>query len=137
MLVKILILVFLALIAALLLFVLYTKKRLSAKSCAITAVACAAVLCAVGVYFYIDGENQKNGEAPKTLSAREEGKRTMDMIMWYDIDTGPTTNGRPQRGWWPLNPQHPDTVQVSGNYRTTTPLMGLYDQRDPETASQH
>ena len=32
MLVKILILVFLALIAALLLFVLYTKKRLSAKS---------------------------------------------------------------------------------------------------------
>lgn len=139
MLVKILLLVFLAVIAALLLFVLYAKKRLSAKGCALTAVVCAAVLCAVGIYFYVGrgAAEPKPVEKPQTLSAREEGRRTMDMIMWYDIDTGPTTNGRPQRGWWPLNPQHPDTVQVSGNYRTTTPLMGLYDQRDPETARQH
>lgn len=42
MLVKILLLVFLAVIAALLLFVLYAKKRLSAKGCALTAVVCAA-----------------------------------------------------------------------------------------------
>ena len=41
MLVKILLLVFLAVIAALLLFVLYAKKRLSAKGCALTAVVCA------------------------------------------------------------------------------------------------
>lgn len=109
MLVKILLLVFLAVIAALLLFVLYAKKRLSAKGCALTAVVCAAVLCAVGIYFYVGrgAAEPKPVEKPQTLSAREEGRRTMDMIMWYDIDTGPTTNGRPQRGWWPLNPQHP------------------------------
>lgn len=68
---------------------------------------------------------------------RKEANRIMDMIMWYDIDTGPTTNGRPVKGWWPLNPNHPNSVQTDGNYRTTTPLMGLYDQRKPDTARQH
>ncbi len=136
MLVKLLLLVLLALLAALLLFFLYSKKRISVKGSILAAVCCVLVLGAAGVC--ICKKNEKTPGAPADpISDREEGNRKMDMIMWYDIDTGPTTNGRPQKGWWPLNPQHPGTVAVSGNFRTTTPLMGLYDQRDPATARQH
>lgn len=128
MLVKLLLLVLLALLAALLLFFLYSKKRISVKGSILAAVCCVLVLGAAGVC--ICKKNEKTPGAPADpISDREEGNRKMDMIMWYDIDTGPTTNGRPQKGWWPLNPQHPGTVAVSGNFRTTTPLMGLYDQR--------
>ncbi len=134
MLFKILVIVLLAILAALLLFLLYTKRKLSVKGCVISAICGVLLLTLIGI---LPGRPEKKKESAAEMTDRKEETRKMDMIMWYDIDTGPTTNGRPLRGWWPLNPQHPDTVQVSGNYRTTTPLMGLYDQRDPKTARQH
>lgn len=63
--------------------------------------------------------------------------KKMDMIMWYDIDHGPKSNDRPEKGWYHLNPQHPGIVEQSGLFRATTPLLGLYDQNRPETARQH
>lgn len=142
MLVKMLILTLIALAIAVVLFVLGSRKILSTKICGICAACCAILLVASGFIMLKDNnkENANNNDdktPPSTITDRKEGNRTMDMIMWYDIDTGPTTNGRPVKGWWPLNPTHPDPITVSGNYRTTTPLMGLYDQRDPETARQH
>jgi len=68
----------------------------------------------------------------------------MDMIMFYDMDHGPSTNhrpwfDRPEKGWAELNPWHPGAVQESGitMYRSTTPVLGLYDQRKPEPLRQH
>ena len=61
----------------------------------------------------------------------------MDMIIWYDDDIGPSTNDRPEKGWYYLNPEHPATISKSGMYRATTPLLGLYDQRKETTAKQH
>ncbi len=89
-----------------------------------------------GVMLITELKEEKEKVIP-VKTERGENSRKMDMIMWYDIDNGPTTNGRPERGWWFLNPQHPDTVKESGHYRTTTPLMGLYDQRKSTTARQH
>ncbi|MBE7066893.1 MAG: hypothetical protein E7385_05010 [Ruminococcaceae bacterium] len=142
MLIKILLLVFLALVATLLVFILYSKVKVSARVCGICAVCCALALIVGGVFMLWPASDDNPGIPPEPTEVpgpadRSEGGRVMDFIMWYDIDTGPTTNGRPQKGWWPLNPNHPEAVKVDGNYRTTTPLMGLYDQRDPETARQH
>lgn len=71
------------------------------------------------------------------LENRSEENRVMDMIMWYDNDNSPSTNDRPEKGWYYLNPDHPNTVTVKGLYRATDPLLGLYDQRKPATALQH
>ena len=142
MLVKILIIVLVAVVAAFLLYFLYIRKCISAKVCAVISVCCLLVLVVGSMLLLKPGAEESSGNknnvyANADPTDRDEESRIMDMIMWYDIDTGPTTNGRPQRGWWPLNPQHPDKVSVSGNYRTTNPLLGLYDQRDPKTARQH
>ncbi len=73
---------------------------------------------------------------PGTTPVEPTPEKT-DIIMWYDIDHSPQVNDRPQKGWFFLNPQHPNTVTENGNFRTTTPLLGLYNQRLPETARQH
>ena len=37
------------------------------------------------------------------LKDRSEENRIMDMIMWYDNDNSPSTNDRPEKGWYYLN----------------------------------
>ena len=142
MLIKILILILLALVAALGIYFLYSRKVVSARISGICAVCCALALAVGGVVMLWPSIDNKPVTPPNPTEEpgpanRSEGGRIMDLIMWYDIDSSPSTNGRPQKGWWPLNPNHPNAVTTDGNYRTTTPLMGLYDQRDPETARQH
>jgi len=61
----------------------------------------------------------------------------MDLIMWYDLDHGSAINGRPDRGWLPLNPEYPDDPKVAGHYRTTTSLLGKYSSQDPKIIKQH
>ncbi len=68
-------------------------------------------------------------------SERDDNKRVMDMIVWYDIDHG--SKAKNGIGWWPLNPQHPGRIKASGYYRTTTPLLGLYDIGEESTVVQH
>ncbi len=71
----------------------------------------------------------------KTYAKRDDNKREMDMIVWYDIDHG--SDHKNQIGWWPLNPQHPNKVKAVGLYRSTTPLLGLYNIQDETTVKQH
>ena len=80
---------------------------------------------------------RNSGSDSTVLKDRSEDNRVMDMIMWYDNDNSPATNDRPEKGWYYLNPDHPNTVTVKGLYRATDPLLGLYDQRKPATARQH
>lgn len=135
---EILLLVLSALLIEFFLILLHIKKFISVKTEIIASICCIAAIAVVGSIFINARRKPDNNKKTTAESTdRSEENRVMDMIMWYDIDTGPTTNGRPQNGWWPLNPQHPGKVTASGNYRTTTPLMGLYDQRKPETARQH
>lgn len=84
-----------------------------------------------------DTNDPAQTKEPEKLTPRSEASRVMDMIMWYDNDAGPSTNDRPEKGWFPLNPNHPGRVPENGHYRSATPLLGLYDQRKPETANQH
>ena len=79
----------------------------------------------------------EESEKPAEPVKRSEDNRVMDMIIWYDDDIGPSTNDRPEKGWYYLNPEHPATISKSGMYRATTPLLGLYDQRKETTAKQH
>ncbi len=78
-----------------------------------------------------------NGADTGAGTGSSDDNRKMDMIVWYDIDNSPFSNDRPEKGWYTLNPQHPGIVTQGGLYRATTPLLGLYDQRDPKTARQH
>ncbi len=113
--------------------------------CAVVTVAAIAVLAVsiIGAQKDQDDHTLSGSKSPvptattDTAQPNTEENRKMDMIMWYDIDTSPSTNDRPDRGWWYLNPQHPNTVQTDGNFRTTTPLLGLYDQKRSTTARQH
>ena len=99
---------------------------------------CAVIFIITVIYTAMQmGKNEDKEDKKVTITRRTEETREMDMIMWYDIDISPLTNDRPQRGWWYLNPQHPIAAKESGCYRATTPLLGLYDQRKPETARQH
>ncbi len=82
-------------------------------------------------------ESSATAEKPAEPVRRSEDTRLMDMIIWYDDDIGPSTNDRPEKGWYHLNPDHPATISKSGMYRATTPLLGLYDQRKETTAKQH
>ena len=82
-------------------------------------------------------ESREGSEKPAEPVKRSEDNRVMDMIIWYDDDIGPSTNDRPEKGWYYLNPEHPATISKSGMYRATTPLLGLYDQRKETTAKQH
>ncbi|MBR0158993.1 MAG: hypothetical protein IJM24_07920 [Clostridia bacterium] len=82
-------------------------------------------------------ESQATSERPSEPVKRSEDNRIMDMIIWYDDDIGPSTNDRPEKGWYHLSPEHPNTISKSGMYRATTPLLGLYDQRKETTARQH
>lgn len=66
-----------------------------------------------------------------------EKTRKMDMIAWYDIDHGPSSNDRPDHGWDPLYPDSPGITTVDGIYRSATSLLGTYDQLEPQTAKQH
>ncbi|RKX38875.1 MAG: hypothetical protein DRP64_15040, partial [Verrucomicrobia bacterium] len=65
-------------------------------------------------------------------------------MMLYEIDNLSWAN-RPDNGWFYLNPNHPGIVPGPGqppytgdeHWRTATPLLGLYDNRDPEVIKQH
>ena len=61
----------------------------------------------------------------------------MDIIMWYDIDHGSRINARPDNGWWYLNPEYPDDPVQSGQWRTTTSLLGTYESQDSCVIRQH
>ena len=116
--------------------VLFVKRKELGKVFKILAPVClvAMVAAAAGLVYLHTAEDVKNDNF---LRQRTEETRKMDMIIWYDIDISPLSNDRPERGWWFLNPQHPDMPRTKGCFRTTTPLLGLYDQRKPETARQH
>ena len=52
-----------------------------------------------------DPEQTEEPETEGTPSAdqeRSEASRRMDMIVWYDIDNGQSTNSRPDNGWYYL-----------------------------------
>lgn len=68
---------------------------------------------------------------------RNEDTRKMDMIAWYDIDHGSSSNDRPINGWYPLYPETPGVTASGGLYRSATPLLGTYDQINETTARQH
>jgi len=116
--------------------VLLAKRKELGKVFKILAPVCIVVfiITAAGIVYLQTTDDTENDYV---LSHRTEETRKMDMIMWYDIDISPLSNDRPERGWWFLNPQHPDMPKLNGCFRTTTPLLGLYDQRKPETARQH
>lgn len=76
-----------------------------------------------------------NNTDKATYIERDDSKRVMDMIVWYDIDHG--SKAKNSNGWWPLNPQHPNRVTSSGYYRTTTSVLGLYDIGEESTVKQH
>jgi|GEM_PF-5576158 len=61
---------------------------------------------------------------------------TPDALLFYNNDYLSFSN-RPDQGWWELNPNFPDIVPEEGKWRTTTPLLGLYDNTDPEVIKQH
>lgn len=70
-------------------------------------------------------------------NTRTEETRKMDMIAWYDIDHGSSSNDRPMKGWYYLYPETPGVAVSGGLYRSATPLLGTYDQINETTARQH
>ena len=87
-----------------------------------------------------DPEQTEEPETEGTPSAdqeRSEESRRMDMIVWYDIDNGQSTNSRPDNGWYYLYDETPGIITQNGHFRSATPLLGTYDQADPKTARQH
>ena len=87
-----------------------------------------------------DPEQTEEPETEGTPSAdqeRSEESRRMDIIVWYDIDNGQSTNSRPDNGWYYLYDETPGIITQNGHFRSANPLLGTYDQADPETARQH
>lgn len=87
-----------------------------------------------------DPEQTEEPETEGTPSAdqeRSEESRRMDMIVWYDIDNGQSTNSRPDNGWYYLYDETPGIITQNGHFRSANPLLGTYDQADPKTARQH
>lgn len=74
---------------------------------------------------------------PDSTNYRNESTRKMDMIAWYDIDHGSSSNDRPIQGWYPIYSESPGVVTVDGMYRSATSLLGTYDQVNETTAKQH
>ena len=127
----------LILIAALLIIfiagILLLRKLSTARAKICYSIIGCLALALVAAGLFIDLQREKKPAAEpssQNIQDRREKERNMDMIMWYDIDY--TKNG-----WDDLYPGHPGAVTANGRYRSTTPLLGLYDQREPETARQH
>lgn len=82
-------------------------------------------------------EEPETEGTPSADQERSEESRRMDMIVWYDIDNGQSTNSRPDNGWYYLYDETPGIITQNGHFRSANPLLGTYDQADPETARQH
>lgn len=68
-----------------------------------------------------------------------QNNRSLDVATWYDVDYLAAT-GRPDNGWFNLNPNHPNDVPSSSpnnQWRTTTFLLGRYQSNDPNVIKQH
>ena len=82
-------------------------------------------------------EEPETEGTPSADQERSEESRRMDMIVWYDIDNGQSTNSRPDNGWYYLSAETPGNITQNGHFRSANPLLSTYDQADPETARQH
>lgn len=134
--IKISLLLILAAMLVVLAWCLYIRKYIRIKSAAIMSVCFMLLISAVGTYMFLTDNAHYQSEKERAVVSRSEDNRVMDMIMWYDIDIGPS-NARPLNGWWTLNPNHPDTVNIGGCYRATTSVLGLYDLGDSDVSRQH
>ena len=82
-------------------------------------------------------EEPETEGTPSGDQERSEASRRMDMIVWYDVDHGKSTNSRPDNGWYYLYADTPGLVTGSGHFRAANSLLGTYDQADPAVARQH
>lgn len=139
MILKILFLIFLSLICLLILLYVRGKKVMSGGLFCMVALGCALVIALAGVLMFRQNTTPPPRVTPngETTVVRAPDNRKMDMLMWYDIDISRSTNTRPAAGWYALYPGYPEMTTLPGQYRSATPVMGLYDQKDPSTARQH
>lgn len=69
-------------------------------------------------------EEPETEGTPSGDQERSEASRRMDMIVWYDIDNGQSTNSRPDNGWYYLYDETPGIITQNGHFRSATPLLG-------------